>query len=68
MFILVIPVILIHLFILIILFILAPGLEETRGLARKHCSLAVKALGGFEESDYKEALEGLCDRVLNRLK
>lgn len=44
------------------------GLEETRCLARKHCSLAVKALRGFEDSVYKEALEGLCDKVLNRLK
>jgi len=44
------------------------GLEMTRGLARKHCDAAVKALEGVENSSYKLALVGLADQVINRIK
>jgi len=44
------------------------GLEETRGLARRHCEAAVEALRDIAESPYKAALVELCDHVLNRIK
>merc|ERR1719357_688483 len=44
------------------------GLNETRDLAKKHCELAVAALGHFAESKYKTALVDMCDKVLHRMK
>jgi len=44
------------------------GLQQTKELARNHCHAAVEALQEVEDSPFKAALVGLCDKVLNRLK
>lgn len=44
------------------------GLDETRELARKHCSQAVSALHRFSDSEYKSALINLCDQVVDRMR
>jgi decaprenyl-diphosphate synthase subunit 1 len=43
------------------------GLDQTRDLARTHCKAAIAALEEVNDSPYKAALVGLCDKVLNRL-
>ena len=43
------------------------GLEETKALARQYCMDATQALDIIRDSSYKNALVGLCDKVLNRL-
>jgi len=49
------------------LVLLSSGLEQTRGLARRHCEDAISSLSNIGASPYRTALVGLCDRVLNRL-
>ena len=43
------------------------GLDRTRALAKQHCEDAIAALDIIANSNYKFALVGLCDKVLNRL-
>jgi len=43
------------------------GLDQTRALAKQHCEDAIAALDIIANSNYKYALVGLCDKVLNRL-
>jgi len=43
------------------------GLDQTRALAKQHCEDAIAALDIISNSNYKSALVGLCDKVLNRL-
>merc|ERR1712083_458321 len=43
------------------------GLDRTRALAKQHCEDAIAALDIIANSNYKYALVGLCDKVLNRL-
>lgn len=43
------------------------GLDQTRALAKQHCEDAIAALDIISNSNYKLALVGLCDKVLNRL-
>ena len=43
------------------------GLEQTRVLARRHCEDAITALDCITDSNYKQALVGLCEKVLLRV-
>jgi len=43
------------------------GLQQTRGLARRHCEDAISSLSSILPSPHRAALVGLCDKVLNRL-
>merc|ERR1719295_1339963 len=43
------------------------GVDQTKVLAKQHCKEAIAALDSISNSNYKQALVGLCDKVLNRL-
>ena len=43
------------------------GVDQTKVLAKQHCKEAIAALDPISNSNYKQALVGLCDKVLNRL-
>jgi len=44
------------------------GLEETRYLAERYCSLALEKARQIQESPYQQALMVVCDQVINRKK